>query len=82
MYGHFVAYRRPYEQRDRHRQAAMDPEVDARDPLGEFVGSLIVVGPAVPDLEDELRSALRSPGKLHDEAPEIAVRIPIRTTAT
>ena len=81
LYGHFVAYRQLYEQRDSHRKAAMDPEVDARNPLGELIGSLVVVGPGVPDLENELRSALRSPGELHDDAPEIAVQIPIRTSA-
>ncbi|MCH7662021.1 MAG: hypothetical protein IH933_16070, partial [Euryarchaeota archaeon] len=82
LYGHFVAYRQLYEQRDRHRKAAIDPEVDACDPLGELVGSLVVVGPGVPDLENELRSALRSPGELHDDAPEIAVQIPIRASTS
>ncbi|WP_336364887.1 hypothetical protein [Halalkalicoccus salilacus] len=82
LYGHHVTYRHLYEQRDDHRDVAMDLAVDARDPFGELVGSLVVVGPNVTDLEDELRSMLRSPGELHDDAPEIAVRIPIRTSAT
>ncbi len=82
LYGHHVTYRHLYEQREDHREAAMGLTVDARDPLGELVGSLVVVGPGVSDLEDELRSALRSPGDLHDDAPEIGVCIPIRTTAS
>ncbi|MDG5761684.1 hypothetical protein QA600_20375 [Natronococcus sp. A-GB1] len=82
LYGHHVAYRHLYEQRDNRREAAMDLRVDARDPLGELVGSLVVVGPGVSSLEDELRSALRSPSNLHDDAPEIAVRIPVRTATT
>ena len=82
LYGHHVTYRHLYERRDDRREAAMDLAVDARDPFGGFVGSLVVVGPNVTDLEDELRSMLRSPGELHDDAPEIAVRIPIRTTTT
>lgn len=82
VYGHFVVHRQLYEQRDGHREAAMDPNVDAYDPLAELVGSIVVVGPGVSNLEDELRAALRSPGELHDNAPEIAVRIPVRTTAS
>lgn len=57
-------------------EAAMNLAVDARDPLGKLVGSLVVVGPNVTDLENELRSALQSPGDLHDNAPEI--RVPSR----
>lgn len=60
----------------------MNLRVDARNPLGQLVGSLIVVGPGVSSLENELRSALRSPGNLHDDAPEIAVRTPVRTDIT
>lgn len=71
----------PYEQRDGHRAAAIGPDVGAREPLDELVGS-IVVGPGVADLEDELYTALRSPRELHEDAPEIAVRLPVRTTAS
>lgn len=82
LYGHHVTYRHLYEQRDDRRKAAMGLRVDTCDPLGKLVGSLVVVGPGVSSLEDELRSALRSPGNLHDDAPEIAVRIPVRTDIT
>jgi hypothetical protein len=82
LYGHHVTYRHLYEQRTDRREAAMGLTADARDPLGELVGSLVVVGPGVSSIEDKLRSMLRSPGELHDDAPEIAVRIPIRTTVT
>ena len=82
LYGHHVTHRHLYEPRDDRRNAAMGLTADARDPFGELVGSLVVVGPNVTDLEDELRSMLQSPDELHEDAPEIAVRIPIRTTAT
>lgn len=82
LYGHFVVHRQLYEQRECRRAAAMDPDVDASDPFAELIGSIVVVGPGVPALENELRSALRSPGELHEDAPEIAVRLPIRTSTS
>jgi hypothetical protein len=82
LYGHHVTYRHLYESRDDRRNAAMEPEVDARDPLGELVGSLVIVGPGVSDVEDELCRALGAPAELHEDAPEIAVRIPVQTTTS
>ena len=82
LYGHFVVHRQLYEDRKGHRAAAMDPAVDARDPLAQLVGSIVVVGPSVSDLEVELRSALRSPAELHEDAPELAVRLPVRTSTS
>lgn len=82
LYGHHVTYRHLYESRDDRRNAAMEPEVDARDPLGELVGSLVIVGPGVPDVENDLRRALGTPAELHEDAPEIAVRIPVRATVS
>lgn len=88
-YGHYVVYRQLYEPREDKRQSSGSPQVDHSDPVGELTGSFAVVGDVgrVRDgddgedvlLEDLVEDALENPKDLHDDAPEIAVNIPLRT---
>lgn len=77
-YGHHVAYRQLLEDRPDKIEQALDPEVDAADPLAELHGSIVISGHGVEGLEDELRRALERPKEYRSDAPEIAVRIPVR----
>jgi hypothetical protein len=79
-YEHFAAYRQLFEDRGEKRQAAFSPEVDAADPIGKLIGSFVLVGPGVDALKDALTDRLRSPGPLHEDAPEFAVSIDVTTS--
>ena len=76
-YGHFATYRQLFETRPAKRKSAIPPDVDAADPFASLVGSFAIVGPGVSALESDLRAGLRSPVDVHDDAPEIALRVPI-----
>jgi hypothetical protein len=43
-YGAFACYRQLFETREGKRQSALSPTVDANDPLGTLIGSLVVRG--------------------------------------
>jgi hypothetical protein len=75
-YGHFSVQRVLFENREEKREAAIRPDVDAADPYGTLMPSISVVGPGVTRLADRLEEAF---GDLepHEEAPELAVRVPI-----
>jgi hypothetical protein len=77
-YGHFSTYRQLFETRPEKRDSAIPPDVDAADPFGSLVGSFAVVGPGVSALESDLRRAIRNPDDVHEDAPEIALRVPIQ----
>jgi len=77
-YGHYSTYRQLFEQRDGKRQTAMIPKVDATDPLGELIGSFVIRSPDTSRLQPYLSHQLENPAPLHENAPEIAVHIPIR----
>lgn len=76
-YGEFAAYRQLFEDRDEKRDAAFSPTVDAADPVGRLAGSFVLVGDGVDALEGALVERLRSPGPLHEDAPEFAVSIDV-----
>lgn len=79
-YGHHVVYRHLFESREEKRDQAINlPEEIATDPLGDLIGSFVLRGPDVHRLEEHLRPALRHPADLDEDAPEIAVSVPIRT---
>ncbi|MFC7044281.1 hypothetical protein ACFQH6_01690 [Halobacteriaceae archaeon GCM10025711] len=78
-YGEFAAFRQLYEQREGLRDAAIAPRVDAADSLGEFIGRLTIVGQDGSRPVDRLQDRLREPRALHEDAPEFAVRVPVRT---
>ncbi|WP_245549692.1 hypothetical protein [Natronococcus occultus] len=48
-YGAFACYRQLFEAREKKRQTALSPTVDADDPLGTLIGSLVVRGQDVHD---------------------------------
>jgi hypothetical protein len=78
-YGHYAIYRQLFEGRDDKRQQALAPEVDAADPLGEYIGSLVVRGPDAHRLGQHLEAQLTTPAPVHEDAPEVAVRVPVET---
>jgi len=77
-YETFAAYRQLYETRDRKRSTAFSPTVDAADPLGSLIGSIVIRGTDLYRLEDDLQAALAAPAELHEDAPEFAVSVPVR----
>lgn len=79
-YGHFAAYRQLFETRT-EKQPTVEPTVDAADPIGDFIGNAVLVGPGVSTLAEDLRAALRHPSEQRDEAPEFAVQVGVRETA-
>jgi DNA-binding MarR family transcriptional regulator len=77
-YGHFATYRQLFEERPKKLQSALLPTVDAADPLGEYIGSLVVRSPAADRVREALADRLSDPLPVRDDAPEIAVQVPIR----
>ncbi|WP_136690070.1 helix-turn-helix domain-containing protein [Halorhabdus amylolytica] len=77
-YGVFGMYRQLFETREEKRQTAISPDVDPTESVGEYIGSLVVRGPDVHRFEPYLEDALADPADVHDDAPEIQVRVPIR----
>jgi len=78
-YGHFVPYRLLLEDREDRRAAAIEPDVDSTDPYAELIGSFVVVGDGVDDLEGQLRATLQQPMEIHPDAPELQLRVPVRS---
>lgn len=78
-YEHCNAYRQLLEDREDKIDQAIEPTVDADDPIATMHGSFVIAGNGVEDLDRELRSALENPKELRDDAPEIATKIPVRT---
>lgn len=76
-YGHFAAFRQLFEEREDKRNAALNPRVEPGDAVGSLIGTIVVVGDGVTDLEDELAARLDRPREVHPDAPEFGVRIPI-----
>lgn len=77
-YGAFAAYRQLLETREDKRRSALSPDVDATDPFGELLGSVVVRGPDVDRLRPALAEHLEDLADPVDDAPEFAVRIPLR----
>lgn len=71
------AYRQLFEPREDRRDDALGLDVDAADPAGELLGSLVVLGDDVHRFVDDLEGALEHPGDLHEDAPEFEIPIPI-----
>ncbi|MFC6825244.1 hypothetical protein [Halopelagius fulvigenes] len=79
-YGVFTVYRQVFEQREEKRRAALSPDVDAANPFGEFIGGMVLRGPDANRLARHVEGHLATPGAIHEDAPEIAVRVPVGTT--
>jgi predicted transcriptional regulator/biotin operon repressor len=77
-YESFAAYRQLYEDREEKRQNAFSVDVDAADPTGTLVGSVVVRSDAVDRVGEALGDAVRHSLEQVDDAPEFAVSIPVR----
>lgn len=77
-YGHFATYRQLFESRPEKQQTALLPTVDAADPLGEYIGSMVVRTPNPSQILEPLADHLSDPLPVRDDAPEIAVQVPLR----
>ncbi|MGQ3723396.1 hypothetical protein [Natrialba aegyptia] len=74
-YGVFASYRQLFESRKEKRRTALTPTVDADDPLGSLIGSVVVRGEDVHRLHPYLKEALETPAAVADNAPEFAVHV-------
>jgi len=55
-----------------------EPRVEPGEAVGSLIGSVVLVGDGLPDLEEELAAHLDGPRDLHPDAPEFGVQIPIQ----
>ncbi|ELY67242.1 HTH domain-containing protein [Natronococcus jeotgali] len=74
-YGAFACYRQLFETREEKRQGALSPTVDANDPVGTLIGSLVVRGEDVHRLRPKLEQSLETPTALAEDSPEFAVHV-------
>ena len=79
-YGAFACYRQLFETREEKRRTALSPTVDADDPLGSLIGSLVVRGDDVHRLRPKLEQSLETPAALAEGAPEFAIHVSLSTT--
>jgi DNA-binding MarR family transcriptional regulator len=79
QYGACSVYRELYETREQKRQIAITPDVDATDPYGELIGSLVIRGPQANRLARHVEGTLPDVLPLHENSGEIAVRVPVST---
>jgi len=75
-YGLSTSQRQLFEPRKNKRESAITPTVDADDPVGELIGSFVVVGNGVDTFADRLRRHISSE-PICEDAPEFTVPIPI-----
>ena len=87
-YGAYNAYSTMYEHREEKRRYQLGaPDVDAADPTGDLLGSLVLAGKGIEKIVDpedgpSLPDALASPGELQEDAinfAEFEVPIPVRS---
>ncbi|ELY63420.1 hypothetical protein C492_07270 [Natronococcus jeotgali DSM 18795] len=78
-YGAFACYRQLFESREEKRQSALSPTVDANDPLGTLIGSVVVRGEDIYRLRPKLEQSLETPAALAEDAPEFAVLVSLST---
>ncbi|WP_226377566.1 winged helix-turn-helix transcriptional regulator [Haloterrigena turkmenica] len=75
----FASYRQLFESREEKRRTALTPTVDADDPLGTLIGSVVVRGEDVHRLHPSLEEALERPAAVADDAPDFAVHVSLST---
>lgn len=81
VYGHHTAYRQLVETREAKLGQSPRATVDATDPLGELIGSIVVVGDLggrTESLADAIRDALTDLD-VREDAPEFNVHVPVAT---
>lgn len=78
-YGAFACYRQLFEAREEKRRTALSPTVDAGDPLGTLIGSLVVRGKDIHRLRPPLEESLERPATVAEGAPEFAIHVSLST---
>jgi DNA-binding MarR family transcriptional regulator len=76
-YSDRALYRQVFEHRKEKRETAFGVTVDAADPLGRFIGGLVLRGPDVHRFVEHVEGALPTPRERHEDAPEIAVPVTV-----
>lgn len=79
-YKGFNAFRQLFEKREDYRARSYSVEVDAADPTGTFIGSMVIRGGGATRLPPALISKLQS-YELHEDAPEFTIPITIQKPA-
>lgn len=77
-YQSHAAFRQLFEEREEKRASAFSVEVDAADPHGSFIGSMVVRGGSASRLQEVLESKLEGVSP-HEDAPEFVV--PVNVTS-
>jgi hypothetical protein len=77
-YGHYATYRQLFEDRPAKLETALSPQVDAADPYGTYIGSLVVRSPSPDRVLEPLADHLADPLPVREDRPEIAVEVPLR----
>jgi DNA-binding MarR family transcriptional regulator len=78
-YDDCTLYRQVFEQRPDKRRAAKSVDVDTTAPFGRFIGGIALRGPDAHRLAHHVEGRLAAPASLHEDAPEIAVQVPVQT---
>ena len=77
QYKNFSAHRQLFESREGYRANSFTVEVDAADPFGNLIGSIVVRGGSATRIESDLTATLEAYDPVED-APEFAIPIKIR----
>lgn len=78
-YREHAAFRQLFERRDDKIDQSPAPPIDAADPTGEMLGSVVIAGHGAEGLQEDLRRTLQRPTELREDAPEFNVEVPVRT---
>ena len=77
-HGAFALYRQLFEQRAEKRERAFTLEPDPGEYVGAYIGGLVLRGPRAHRLGRHVEGQLSEPADLHEDAPEVAVTVPVR----
>lgn len=75
--GSFAAYRQLFDVPNAD-QPPLSPDVDASNPTGSLIGSIVIRGPDVHRLRPAVEHYLEAPQELVEDSPEFSISIPIR----
>lgn len=76
-YRGYAAFRQLFESRPDKRAGALEADVDASDPRGDYIGGLVLRGGDIHRLVDYLEEEVAAPLPVHEEAPELAISVTI-----